>query len=55
MEELRRERMNEFNKLFKEVNVGANQTNRFRRLVETFKAMGHQQKLTYKKISKKPL
>ena len=53
MEELRRERMNEFNKLFKEVKVGSNQTNRLRRLVDTFKGMNHQQKLTYKKMSKK--
>lgn len=41
MEELRRERMNEFNKLFKEVKVGSNQTNRLRRLVDTFKGMNH--------------
>ena len=53
--ELRRERMNEFNKMFKEVRVISNQTNRQKRVIENFKSMTHFQKLKYKKISKKPL
>lgn len=47
--------MNEFNKMFKEVKVISNNTNRQKRVIENFKSMTHFQKLKYKKISKKPL
>lgn len=52
---LKKESMNEFNKVFKNMKTAANQSNRFKGIVEKFKALPTGQKLQHKKVGKRVL
>ena len=55
LQELKREKLNEFYKTFKEINVNASKILQFKRMIKKFKALPQAEKLQHKRIGKKPL